>query len=214
MKNSKVVMEIVIIISLLFALSTVVLADNTQIIIGGGSTNTQNDTATNIPNVVMNTTTNTNVNTNTNTSYRTNTNTETLPKTGVTDGYVVAILVTVCAISAIYAYKKIRDYNILVIPLSWMLFAIPSLKDIGSYIGRLFAFSGGTAVHARDFLVYGRQYAVVLVIGLLVSTPLPEKLWRRIRTSPLGTVLLLVLFWVCVYCMAVATNDPFMYFSF
>ena len=61
--------------------------------------------------IVMNTTTNTNVNTNTNTSYRTNTNTETLPKTGVTDGYVVAILVTVCAISAIYAYKKIRDYN-------------------------------------------------------------------------------------------------------
>ena len=104
MKNSKVIMEIVIIISLLLALSTVVLADNTQIIIGGGSTNTQNDTATNIPNVI-------NTTTNTNTSYRTNTNTETLPKTGVTDGYVVAILVTVCAISAIYAYKKIRDYN-------------------------------------------------------------------------------------------------------
>ena len=112
MKNSKVVMEIVIIISLLFALSTVVLADNTQIIIGGGSTNTQNDTATNIPNVINTTiNTNTNTNINTNTSYRTNTNTETLPKTGVTDGYVVAILVTVCAISAIYAYKKIRDYN-------------------------------------------------------------------------------------------------------
>lgn len=110
MKNSKVIMEIVIIISLLFALSTVVFADNTQIIIGGGSTNTQNDTVTNIPNVI-NTTTNTNTNINTNTSYRTNTNTETLPKTGVTDGYVVAILVTVCAISAIYAYKKIRDYN-------------------------------------------------------------------------------------------------------
>ena len=101
MKNSKVIMEIVIIISLLFALSTVAFADNTQIIIGGGSTNTQNDTVTNIPNVI-NTTTNTNTNINTNTSYRTNTNTETLPKTGVTDGYVVAILVTVCAISAIY----------------------------------------------------------------------------------------------------------------
>ena len=82
MKNSKVVMEIVIIISLLFALSTAVLADNTQIIIGGGSTNTQNDTATNVPNVVMNTITNKNVNTNTNTSYRTNTNTETLYNRG------------------------------------------------------------------------------------------------------------------------------------
>ena len=112
MKNSKVIMEIVIIISLLFALSTFVLADNTQIIIGGGSTNTQNDTVTNIPDVINTTTnTSTNTNTNTSTSYRTNNNTETLPKTGVTDGYVVAILVTVCAISAIYAYKKIRDYN-------------------------------------------------------------------------------------------------------
>ena len=112
MKNSKVIMEIVIIISLLFALSTVVLADNIQIIIGVGSTNTQNDTVTNIPDVINTTTnTSTNTNTNTSTSYRTNNNTETLPKTGVTDGYVVAILVTVCAISAIYAYKKIRDYN-------------------------------------------------------------------------------------------------------
>ena len=109
MKRRNIWWKILIIISLLFALSTVAFADNTQIIIGGGSTNTQNDTVTNIPNVIN--TTNTNTNINTNTSYRTNTNTETLPKTGVTDGYVVAILVTVCAISAIYAYKKIRDYN-------------------------------------------------------------------------------------------------------
>ena len=28
------------------------------------------------------------------------------------DGYVVTILVGVCAVSAIYAYKKIRDYNV------------------------------------------------------------------------------------------------------
>ena len=63
-----------------------------------------------VPNIVSNTTTNVVNNT---TSYRPNNTTTntTLPQTGVTDGYVVAILVTVCAISAIYAYKKIRDYN-------------------------------------------------------------------------------------------------------
>ena len=27
-------------------------------------------------------------------------------------------------------------------------------------------------------------------------------------------VILALLFWACVYCMSVATNDPFMYFSF
>ena len=42
----------------------------------------------------------------------------------------------------------------------------------------------------------------------------PEKLWNRIRGTWLGTVVLALLFWACVYCMSVATNDPFMYFSF
>lgn len=104
--NSKLIIELIIIVSLILALSTAVFAD--PVIVGGGSANTQKDvnTVNNVPNIVSNTTSN-------NTSYRTNTNTNTtLPKTGVTDGYVVAILVTVCAISAIYAYRKIRDYNI------------------------------------------------------------------------------------------------------
>ena len=60
-------------------------------------------------NTVANTTTNISVPSTT--TNRVNT-TQTLPQTGVTDGYVVAILVIVCAISAIYAYRKIRDYNI------------------------------------------------------------------------------------------------------
>lgn len=105
--NSKLIIEVLIIITLILALSTAVFAD--PVIVGGGNANTQNDTNTlnSVPNVISNTTAN-----NT-TSYRTNTNTNTtLPKTGVNDGYVVAILVTVCGISAIYAYKKIRDYNI------------------------------------------------------------------------------------------------------
>lgn len=112
--NSKLILEVIIIMALLLAIGTVVFAAD-PIIIGGGSANTQNDTSNvqnEVPNVISNQTSNTTNTTNT-TSYRTNntTNTQTLPKTGVTDGYVVAILVTVCAISAIYAYKKIRDYN-------------------------------------------------------------------------------------------------------
>ena len=105
--NSKLIIELIIIVTLMLALTTAVFA--VPVIVGGGSANTQNDTNTQnaVPNVIN---TNSNYNTS-NTSYRTNTN-NTLPKTGVTDGYVVAILVTVCARSAIYAYKKIRDYNI------------------------------------------------------------------------------------------------------
>lgn len=36
---------------------------------------------------------------------------DTLPQTGVTEDITVMFFIVVCAISAIYAYKKIRDYN-------------------------------------------------------------------------------------------------------
>ncbi len=36
----------------------------------------------------------------------------TLPKTGVTEDITVMFFIVVCVVSAIYAYKKIRDYNI------------------------------------------------------------------------------------------------------
>lgn len=42
----------------------------------------------------------------------TSTNSEnTLPKTGVTEDITVMFFIVVCAISAVYAYKKIRDYK-------------------------------------------------------------------------------------------------------
>ena len=108
-----------------------------------------------------------------------------------------------------------RVYMVLMIPLSWMLFAIPSVSRIGVYLGRLFPLvSQGIAVNAGDWLQYGKQYWWLLVLGIVFSTPGPEKLWNRIRGTWLGTVILAVLFWACVYCMSVATNDPFMYFSF
>ncbi len=59
-------------------------------------TNNANQSRSNIP------ATNTNTNTNTNTS---------LPKTGANDT-AMWLLVAVCGVSAVYTYKKIRDYNV------------------------------------------------------------------------------------------------------
>ncbi len=46
---------------------------------------------------------------NTNTNASTN---ETLPKTGVTEDYAIIAFAVVCGISAIYAYKKVKKYNV------------------------------------------------------------------------------------------------------
>ncbi len=108
-----------------------------------------------------------------------------------------------------------RIYMLLVIPLSWLLFAVPDLPQIGVYFSRLFPFFGdGIAVNPSDFIRYGKQYGLFLLLGFLLSSPWPERIWNRVRASALGTVLCLLLFWGAVYCMAVATNDPFLYFSF
>lgn len=54
---------------------------------------------------------NTNNNTNNNTTNST-TNADTLPKAGLTQNVSAIVLATIFGISAIYAYKKIREYNI------------------------------------------------------------------------------------------------------
>ena len=115
MKNKSMMVIIGIILALIIILcSNTVFADATIIIRGNTTANTTTgnvtaNTTANVQNTVANTTTNISVPSTT--TNRVNT-TQTLPQTGVTDGYVVAILVIVCAISAIYAYRKIRDYNI------------------------------------------------------------------------------------------------------
>lgn len=114
--NSKLILGTIIAI-LIIICSTTVLAEN-AVIIGGGSV-TENESANNEI-VDIGNTQNTQNKENTNSTYNVvNTSTtltsngdQTLPQTGVADTYVVAILLTVCAISAIYAYRKIRDYNI------------------------------------------------------------------------------------------------------
>lgn len=79
---------------------------------GEGSSNTNNTSNTgntNNANANRSNTNNTNRN-NTNNTNRNNTNT-TLPKTGIEDSLPTVVLVVVFGVSAVYAYKKIKDYR-------------------------------------------------------------------------------------------------------
>lgn len=79
------------------------------------NTNTDNANNTNTNNANTNTN-NTNTNTNnTNNTNKTNNssvyNNTNLPSTGIEDSIPVALLVVVFGISAVYAYKKIKEYR-------------------------------------------------------------------------------------------------------
>ncbi len=107
-------------------------------------------------------------------------------------------------------------YMFLVIPLSWMLFAIPDLGQIGVYLSRLFPFVGGSgaAVYAGDFVKYLRSHAWSLLAAFICCSGLPKKLYAKKGNSIWMTLLLVILFWLCVYSMYIGLDDPFLYYQF
>ena len=107
-------------------------------------------------------------------------------------------------------------YMIFVIPLSWLLFAIPDLGQIGIYLGRLFPFTGGAqeAVFAGDFVKYLSSHAWSLGAALICCSGLPKKIYAKKGKSVWMTLLLVILFWLCIYSIYIGLDDPFLYYQF
>lgn len=107
-------------------------------------------------------------------------------------------------------------YMLFVIPLSWLVFAITDIKQIGLYLSRLFPFfqSADTAVFQGDFMKYGKMYAVSLIAALIFTTGLPRRIYEEKKYSLISGICLVTIFWGCIYCMYMGMEDPFLYFQF
>ena len=107
-------------------------------------------------------------------------------------------------------------YMILWIPLSWLVFVITDLSQLGIYLQKLFPFFGstGTVLFQGDYLKYGKTYGIHLVLGILFATGVQEKLLKKNKNRLWVILLLLALFWASVYCMYLGMDDPFLYFRF
>ena len=107
-------------------------------------------------------------------------------------------------------------YMILWIPLSWLVFVITDLSQLGIYLQKLFPFFGstGTVLFQGDYLKYGKTYGIYLVLSILFATGVQEKLLKKNKNRLWVILLLLALFWASVYCMYLGMDDPFLYFRF
>lgn len=104
-------------------------------------------------------------------------------------------------------------YTIGVILLSWVPFAIGDWGQMVTFFGKLFGM-GGVVANPMDFAAYGGHYVVPFTAGLLLATPLPAFLWKKIKSDLVKDILCLVLFWISVYYIATAAQDPAMYSAF
>ena len=104
-------------------------------------------------------------------------------------------------------------YVPLMVGLSWVFFFTPDLSGAGAYFARLIGI-GGVVGDPMDWLKALRWCWPYLLIAVCFSTPWPSRLWRRVSGRPAAWVALFALLWVCVFYLATAASDPFMYFSF
>ena len=104
-------------------------------------------------------------------------------------------------------------YLVFVILLSWLPFAAGAPAQMISYLGRLFGFSGA-AMNPMDYVIWGRKYVWLLITGVLMATPLPSVIGRKLKDKRGVGILLFGLFWVAVYFVSTSSQDPFVYFQF
>lgn len=107
-----------------------------------------------------------------------------------------------------------RIYALLVIVVGWVIFNVEGLSDIGIYLQKMFA--PGAAFNSNPAVTLDalRRYGIFFVLGVLFSTCIVENIYRKYRKHFWLKLVLLALFWLSVYRMATAANNPFLYFRF
>ena len=103
-------------------------------------------------------------------------------------------------------------YTVFAIALSWVPFAITDGGQMLCFFGRLFA--AGQAVNPWDFLSKLQSVGLLLLPSLFLATPWPKRWFERVRVHWWVDVLLLLLFWLSVFCISTSAQDSFAYFQY
>ena len=115
----------------------------------------------------------------------------------------------------IFSWLTSHLYMFLYIMISWILFAISDLNELGVYLGRMFPFFGiGKVINSDDFMTHLTTYAPLLIISVIFATNYPRRIFRKIRDTKLGILAAFAVFWYSVYYLSIGMNNPFLYFRF
>ncbi len=108
-----------------------------------------------------------------------------------------------------------RIYTLLIVVVGWAIFHVESLGGIGIYLKKMFApgmeYLNSNPAVTLDAL---KRYGLFFLLGVLCSTCFIENIYRKHNKRLWLKLVLLALFWVCVYRMATAGSNPFQYFGF
>ena len=112
-------------------------------------------------------------------------------------------------------------YKFLFVTVSFVLFDSASLGAAGRTVSQMFGF-GGLPLVSTEAVYNLRSYAVILIIGIIGSTPLMKTLIKKAEEKPSGAVVLsiaepialLALLALCTGYLVDGSFNPFLYFRF
>lgn len=115
-----------------------------------------------------------------------------------------------------------QGFTLLVVICGWVLFRAEGLWNGFAYLKSMFGFNGGPLADI-DFYFNLREYGVILLVGMICSTPIPKCLEEKLRyaggnikasydrAASMGQ---LALFAVSISFLIMNAHNPFIYFNF
>lgn len=101
-----------------------------------------------------------------------------------------------------------------VIPISWMLFAITDVREIQTYLIRMFGIGNGVNIHPTDWLVCLKKHGAALIVAVVCCTGVVEWIFKKWKHRFIVNLLMAILFWLCVWKILASGSNPFQYLSY
>ncbi len=110
-----------------------------------------------------------------------------------------------------------RIYMAVLIPVSWMIFAITDIQELGIYLGRMFGMGEGAIagkILSSEVIASLKSCGLQWGLCLLFILPFMEKWYKKHKGRKVCIIILLCLFWASVYQIMYTKSNPFLYFRF
>ncbi|MFR7896970.1 MBOAT family O-acyltransferase [Turicibacter sanguinis] len=105
-------------------------------------------------------------------------------------------------------------YTLILVIIGWTFFSIENLGDAFSYLKVMFGFSGH-ALYDKTSMYYLMSYGLLLILGVICSTPLLKQIQMTLKSTRWGGLLLVVqvtLLLLSTAYLVTTTYNPFLYF--
>ena len=121
--------------------------------------------------------------------------------------------------------KKVLDghrglsalYMLFVIPVSWVIFAIPNISQLCIYLTRLFPFlpvDYASNVNPDDYIKFASVYGVSFLTAVVFCVPKVKSFFHGHLKGVFGDFVYVLLFFLSVYFLSQGLNNPFLYYRF